>query len=49
MGLVGLIFIVYALIVLFDILVQLLKNCNVVDLGKMRNGANSVSLKQLLC
>jgi hypothetical protein len=44
MGLVGLIFIVYALIVLFDILVQLLKNCNVVDLGKNDSTKKAVEL-----
>ena len=44
MGLVGLIFIIYALIVLFDIIVELLKTCNVVDLSKNEGTKKAVEL-----
>lgn len=44
MGLVGLLFIVYALIVLFDIVVTILKDCKVTDLSKNESTKKVVEL-----
>lgn len=44
MGLVGLVFIIYALIVLFDIIVTVLKNCKVTDLAKNETTKKAVEL-----
>ncbi len=44
MGLVGLVFIIYALIVLFDIIAKVLKNCKVTDLSKNETTKKVVEL-----
>ena len=44
MGLVGLVFIIYALIVLFDIIVNVLKTCKVTDLSKNEATKKAVEL-----